>query len=209
MKNASLLLLLLITGRADPYYTNLSSSPLKNSFRYKQNRLLLTKKKIKKINQRIRRRGYVVDPFHKNFFFSARMIRQYLYQDLNFIKNHACYTADNRRLSPQQAVKPFRNNMALTAIRPIRRGKVIKAVINNPCNLRCMPTDVFRMEKKNDFGCDILQLEFLNLWTKAAVMHYTADKKWVYIRTKNTRGWIKKTNLTVITKAAFNDYFKR
>ncbi len=82
------------------------------------------------------------------------------------------------------------------------------AVAIKKTNLRIIPTD-FKVFDYNDqfFYFDNIQLKEVKYGEPLIVLHYTNDKKWIFVQTYNMYGWIKAEDLAFIkNKKEFLDY---
>lgn len=85
--------------------------------------------------------------------------------------------------------------------------KVSYAVVINRANLRIIPTN-FKIFSSDDkfFHFDNLQQKELKYGEGVIILHYTTDKKWVYVKSNNAEGWVENKFLAKTNKNNFLDY---
>lgn len=74
------------------------------------------------------------------------------------------------------------------------------------CNVRLLPTDTKFLYDKQTFDIDRAQVAALDIGEPLIVLHQTKDKKWTYVISLVSEGWIKTTNIAFTNKQRFSDW---
>jgi hypothetical protein len=163
-------------------------------------KIILPLKHITKLNKKIRNQGFVINSLSKNFTMSKKMLRKYILGDIGFVKNNGKYNVYNKFIPEHKRTAYFKTNLNLKNIRKNPQKHYYKAVVSAPTLLRVLPSYEYRMRDKNDYYFDVLQISFLNIWDPLVVLHESTDKKWVYVQSIYSRGWVVKKNIMPMTR---------
>lgn len=91
----------------------------------------------------------------------------------------------------------------------IPKSKIIKAryaISVNYTNVRLLPSDTNFLYNKTTYDIDRAQVASLDLGTPVIALLSTKDKKWTYIITYASEGWVKTKDLAFTTKETFTNW---
>ncbi len=170
------------------------------------NKEILDYPTIAQLNQKIIKRGYLLNPLNLGERISSRLVLNYLDEDLALIRRYIKYDlAGNRYRDPS-----FKNYLTeLIDLKGVLTRRVVQVqyglTVGN-ANLRFFPTDKIYVRKKTDTHFDIMQKSFLSLNNAVAIIHTSKDGNWYFVESKYTRGWLKKEKVALVTMTDLKNY---
>ncbi len=168
-----------IAQHPSPDKTVLSSKEIKNFNGNVQDNLKLTKDIFSLV------KNFQTESLLENF---KRNIEEY--------SNKGFYLADGSE-EDNNFVDRFKKNMHLSAI--VLGLEPRYGLITNFANQRFLPTNEGLYAKKGDLDFDELQNSALDVGTAVAIVHQSLDKKWYYVLSSLSDGWVE------ADKIAFGD----
>ena len=163
--------------------------------------VLIDKSQIEVINKNIRKKGYVEIPHAYPDFYFSRTISNHIYFDFQYVKRSGLYDRNNRLAAETGMLVQLLENCALNNIKN-QYTRLYFAICISNSSLRSVPGQAILMQKKNDQKFDIAQVTLIQTGETAVIFHTSRDKKWFYVRTRHSRGWISSSSLVLVARSS-------
>lgn len=152
-------------------------------------KLILTKKQIKKINSKNYQKNLMIRPLQKKTLYTKREIKQFLKWDLAWIKHFKKYDKDGTPVNGTEFRKQMQELSALGSIK--KKVSTKYCLVVKPTSLRAFPTDRIILRKPDDYPFDVIHVTYLDTGEVLTLLHTSADKKWGYGLSAYRRGWFR------------------
>lgn len=163
-------------------------------------RRIMNAAQIKNFNLEIRRRGYVVNPLHRDFRLTKKQLSRFITYDKNYLRENAKYDISNTLIPKSHRLAEFEKNMNIAGIPEYPTRSFKSGVIISPALIRLAPSMIYRMTMMNDYFFDAIQISFLNIGETVMVIHQSMDKEWLLVQSAHSRGWIKKIHFAQMSR---------
>ena len=159
------------------------------------NKVIMSADEIEKFNKTNRKRGRILEKVIRiDNTMSDKRLSKNILNSIKYIQRRKCYTTDNMRVD-SLFFETILRNIDLNKIPDkvnIKFGLTLRRT-----NLRILPTDEIVMFKKNDRSFDELQSSAIDVGQPLALLWKTRDKKWAYVKTEITSGWIHAEDIAI------------
>lgn len=163
----------------------------------KPDKIIMNKQNIKEFNREIINMNLVKDLLDSKIF-NKKNVYNEIKSIVKNMSKRRLYFIDGRLIN-KYFYKNLLSNIDLEIYNDI---KFNFAFITRFSNQKLLPTDRKFFNKRNDFYFDRNQNNGLDIGTPVVVAHTTKDKKWCYVLSEYSNGWVKSKN---IVKASRND----
>ncbi|MFH1904662.1 MAG: SH3 domain-containing protein [bacterium] len=125
---------------------------------------------------------------------SGKQLSRNILNSIKRIQREKWYTTDNMRVDNLFFEAIYRN-IDLNKIPDKVDAKFALTLCRT--NLRVLPTDEIIMSRKNDHDFDRFQDSAIDVGQPLALLLETRDKKWAYVKTEITPGWIHAEDIAI------------
>jgi len=151
-------------------------------------KVIMSAEEIEKFNETNRKRGRILEKvIQLDNTMSGKRLSKNILNSIKCIQERKWYTTDNMRVDSLFFETIFRN-IALNKI-PDKINVKFGLTLGRT-NLRVLPTDEIIMSMKNNRSFDRFQDSAIDVGQPLALLWETRDKKWAYVKTEITSGWI-------------------
>ncbi|MFC1504421.1 SH3 domain-containing protein [Spirochaetota bacterium] len=197
--------------RGDVYYlkiTNFNSeataSNILTNHMHEETNVIMRRREIDSFNYNLYKNGMIVHPLSWPSVYQGRYVRQLLKNDQLYLERHCKFNAENRWVPTRRRLRDFLWNVNTDAI----KNTVYVSYAIAKCNtrLRVVPSAELRMVTYAHYSFDMLQIFFIQTGDELAILHTSRDRKWHYVRAKQSRGWIKKSDIAILSKKSIRPF---
>jgi hypothetical protein len=135
--------------------------------------------------------------------YDGRRLREELLSWFNDFKKKD-YFDDNGKKAAGTIFEHMATQMALESIDDELKLKY--GFITRYADQRFLPTDAGLYATANDIDFDELQNSALDVTTPVVILHRSADKKWLYVASELSDGWVKATKVVIREQPDFETY---
>lgn len=161
-------------------------------------RIILTPQEIVRFNERLEKELAVTrDIFALPSPLPGDEIRSMMKEDLKLFEGRRLYLKSGKRASPSHfnALKTKMNEAAVPDKAVPRYGLIVRYA-----GQRVLPGDDALYSRPGNIDFDELRNNALDVGTPVAVIHESADGRWLYVIDPMHRGWIKKETAAIAEK---------
>ncbi len=157
--------------------------------------VIMSAGEIEKFNETNRKRRRILEKIiWIDNTMSGRQLSVNIVNSIKYIQRRKCYTTDNMRVDSLFFETIFRN-IDLNKIPD--KVNVKFGLTLGRTNIRVLPTDEIIMSMKNNRIFDRFQDSAIDVGQPLALLWKTRDKKWAYVKTEITSGWIHAEDLAI------------
>jgi len=150
--------------------------------------ILISAKQAEMQTRRWEAEGILINIFALPENLLRQTLQEWLVRDFSYLHRVARYKEDGSRLQKQdyQRIKKNVNLTGLQGSNSVKWGLTVRMTV-----LRLFPTEEIATVKPLDVEFNVLLHSGLRLAEPLAILHNSADKKWLYVATAIGRGWVK------------------
>ncbi len=158
-------------------------------------KVIMSAEEIEKFNGTNHERGRILEKvIRTDNTISGKRLSKNMLNSTKCIQRRKLYTTDNMRVDSLFFETIF-HNIDLNKIPDkinVKFGLTLRRT-----NLRVLPTDEIIMSRKNNRDFDRFQDSAIDVGQPLALLWETRDKKWAYVKTEITSGWIYAEDLAI------------
>jgi len=158
-------------------------------------KVIMSAEQIKKFNEaNCKRKRILGEVLRTDNIMSGKKLSRNILNSIKRIQREKWYTTDNMRVDNLFFEAVYRN-IDLNKIPD--KADVKFALTLRRTNLRVLPTDEIIMSRKNNHDFDRFQDSAIDVGQPLALLWKTIDKKWAYVKTEITPGWIHAEDIAI------------
>ncbi len=124
-------------------------------------------------------------------------------QSIKDITDKGFYTADGLH-NDEDLIDRARANMNFSGM--VLGVEPRYGIVTHYANVRFFPTDEGAYESNGDIDFDLLQNSSLDVGTAVAIVHQSLDKKWFYVFTPLSDGWVEADRIAIGDQKIVREY---
>lgn len=158
-------------------------------------KLVMTKEQIKDFNRHIQDDLKLTkDIFYLIDHFQTESLLDVLKKDLQSFVDHGYYTSKGDR-NDNALMDKIKNNMHLSGL--VLGVAPRYGLVTHLTDLRILPTKDGLYTQRGDLDFDEIQNSVLDVGTPVAIIHQSLDKKWFYVLSSLSDGWVRVSDIAI------------
>ncbi len=157
--------------------------------------VIMSAEEIGKFNEaNCKRRRILEEVLRTDNIMSGKTLSGNILNSIKRVQKTKCYTTDNMRVD-NVFFESISHN--IEAYKIPDKVNVKFALTLRRTNLRVLPTDEIIMSRKNNHDFDRFQDSAIDVGQPLALLWESRDKKWAYVKTEITPGWIHAEDIAI------------